>query len=212
MKLLNEKKIKGISLIEILVVVVLVGIVGVFAIPNMKDWMTRKELKNDFFTIHKMVTGIRTEVGLGVYHMGGIFIDNNNGNGIIIKIRYRDPDKFRIYKNSCEDIDSQWDGVETISSSTNEFYAKFENIRLSANKISSCISKAGYSNFTTGFYICHKKQNPNVLCDVKTPGTQTISNKNNFYESYYLGLNRLGYDFIRRVVYKNGSLVNWENL
>ena len=120
----NYKFTKAFSLIEILVVVVLVGIVGTFAIPNIHSWMASKELRNDFFTIHKMVTTLRTEVELSVYPMGGIFIDNNNGNGLIIKIRHRSQDKYRTYKNSCENIDTQWDETETITAQTNpDIYA-----------------------------------------------------------------------------------------
>ena len=205
-------KTKGITLIEILVVLVLIGIVGVFAIPNMNEWSVRKELKNDFFTLHKMVTNMRTEVELGVYHMGGIFFDNNNGNGIIVKIRYRNADKFRTYKNSCEDIDSQWDGLETISSNTAEFYKTFKNLRLSQSKSKSCISRSGVSNFAQSFYVCHVKHNPNILCDTKGPRPQNISNTRKLYESYYLSINRLGHNFIRRFTYQNGKLMKWENL
>jgi prepilin-type N-terminal cleavage/methylation domain-containing protein len=207
------KDIKGFSLLEILVVVALIGIVGIFVVPNVKDWMSRKELRNDFFTIHKMVTKMRTEVELGVYPMGGIFLDNNAGNGIIVKVRYRNPDKFRTYKNSCEDIDSQWDGVETITSQTNaDIYAKFANLRLSQSKISTCLSRAGYSNFSVNFHVCHKKQNPNILCDIKDPQPLSINNNSPFYESYFMGINRMGHNFLRYFVYKNGTRMSWENL
>jgi len=204
---------KGFSLLEILVVVVLIGIVGLFVIPNVKDWISRKELKNDFFTIHKMVTKMRTEVELGVYSMGGIFLDNNDGNGIIVKVKYRNPDKFRIYKNSCEDNDSQWDVSETITSQTNaDLYAKFINLRLSKSKVSTCVSRAGNSNFSVSFHICHKQQNPNILCDIKDPQPLTISNNMPLYESYYMGINRMGHNFLRRLTYKNGKRMSWENM
>lgn len=206
---------KGFSLLEILVVVVLIGIVGVFVIPNMKDWMIRKELKNDFFTIHKMVTKMRTEVELGVYHMGGFFLDNNGGNGIIVKVRYRYPDKFRTYKNSCEDIDSQWDGVDTFNAQSNpDVYATFSNLRLSKSKVNSCISRSGYSDFAAEsyFHVCHKKQNPNILCDAKDHQPSSINNNSPLYESYYMHINRSGHNFLRAFTYKNGRLMKWDNL
>lgn len=208
-----KKNNKGFSLLEILIVVALIGIVGMFAVPNTKDWISRKELKNDFFTIHKMVTKMRTEVELGVYPMGGIFIDNNGGDGIIVKIRYRNPDKYRTYKNSCEDIDNQWDGKETITSQTNpDLYAKFVNLRLSQNKVNTCISRAGQSNFSVEFHVCHKRQNPNILCDIKDPQPLSINNNSPLYESYFMGINRMGHNFLRRLTYKNGIRMTWENL
>jgi len=209
------KNVKGFTLLETLVVVALIGIVGIFVVPNVKDWINGKELKNDFFTIHKMVTKIRTEVELGVYPMGGIFLDNNGGNGIIVKVRYRNPDKFRTYKNSCEDIDSQWDGVETITSQTNpDVYAKFSNLRLSKSKINACISKGGYTSLGVQpyFHVCHKTQNPNILCDIKDHQPSTISNNSSLYQSYYMNITRLGHNFLRRFTYKNGKLMKWENL
>lgn len=208
-----KKNNKGFSLLEILIVVALIGIVGMFAVPNTKDWISRKELKNDFFTIHKMVTKMRTEVELGVYPMGGIFIDNNGGDGIIVKIRYRNPDKYRTYKNSCEDIDNQWDGKETITSQTNpDLYAKFVNLHLSQNKVNTCISRAGQSNFSVNFHVCHKRQNPNILCDIKDPQPLSINNNSPLYESYFMGINRMGHNFLRRLTYKNGIQMTWENL
>lgn len=208
-----KKNNKGFSLLEILIVVALIGIVGMFAVPNTKDWISRKELKNDFFTIHKMVTKMRTEVELGVYPMGGIFIDNNGGDGIIVKIRYRNPDKYRTYKNSCEDIDNQWDGKETITSQTNpDLYAKFVNLRLSQNKVNTCISRAGQSNFSVNFHVCHKRQNPNILCDIKDPQPLSINNNSPLYEFYFMGINRMGHNFLRRLTYKNGIQMTWENL
>ena len=37
-----KKNNKGFSLLEILIVVALIGIVGMFAVPNTKDWISRK--------------------------------------------------------------------------------------------------------------------------------------------------------------------------
>mgnify|MGYP002631338339 CR=1 FL=1 len=209
----NYKFTKAFSLIEILVVVVLIGIVGTFAIPNIHSWMASKELRNDFFTIHKMITTLRTEVELSVYPMGGIFIDNNNGNGLIVKIRHRSQDKYRTYKNSCENIDAQWDETETITAQTNpDIYAKFVNLRLSSSLVKSCLSRGGFSNFSAEFHICHKEQNPNILCDIKDSNPETISNKSSPYESYYMIINRSGHNFLKYFVFKNGNRTKWEHL
>jgi hypothetical protein len=98
--------------------------------------------------------------------MGGVFFDNNNGNGLIVKVRYRGPDKYRAFQ-TCNNNDSEWDGVETYSSSSaSENYSTFSNIRLNKTTANFCFSKNFTVNFTGNVSLCHKEKNTNVTCQL----------------------------------------------
>jgi hypothetical protein len=98
--------------------------------------------------------------------MGGVFFDNNNGNGLIVKIRYRGPDKYRTFQ-TCNNNDSEWDGVETYSSSSvSENYSTFSNIRLDRATANFCFSKNFTVNFAGNVSLCHKEKNTNTTCQL----------------------------------------------
>jgi len=122
-------KQKGFSLIELLVVIALLGIISLVAVPNIREWLVKKEMEKDLNTIMSIIKNASNDIGNNLYEMGGVFFDNNNGNGLIVKVRYRGPDKYRTFK-TCNNNDSEWDtpsdGVQTYSaSSASEHYSTF---------------------------------------------------------------------------------------
>ncbi len=156
---------KAFSLLELLVVIALLGIVSIVAVPNVKDWLVKREMDKDMQSIVGMVNEIGNNLGNGTYLMGGIFLNNNNGNGLIVNIRYRGPDKYQQYKTTCNDTTSEWDGVETYSSShTAELYSTFSNIKMKSAAKGMCfdknftIDRAGTEEF------CHKDKNSSSNC------------------------------------------------
>ena len=108
-------KQKGLSLIELLVVIALIGVISIVAIPNVREWLVKKEMEKDLNTIFGIIKNVSNDIGNNVFEMGGVFFENNNGNGLIIKVRYRGPDKFRTFQ-TCNNNDSEWDGIDTYSS------------------------------------------------------------------------------------------------
>ncbi len=202
---MTKKNINGLSLIELLVVVAVIGVISIVAIPNTKRWVERNELQKDFYAATRMVENVRNAIVNGAYPMGGVFFDNNNGNGLIVKVRYRNSDKYRTYHDSCEDIDSQWDSTETISAQSDpNIYATFGNLRLSVSTAKACISKGFSADFSTAFRVCHKNQTNSTTC---TPPSNLKG-----YEEYYFSINRTGYTFLRKYIYDNGKEISWENL
>jgi hypothetical protein len=89
-----------------------------------------------------------------------------DGNGLIVKVRYRGPDKYRTFQ-TCNNNDSEWDGVETYSSSSaSENYSTFSNIRLNRTTANFCFSKNFTVNFTGNVSLCHKEKNTNAICQL----------------------------------------------
>jgi hypothetical protein len=113
-----------------------------------------------------IIKNASNDIGNNLYEMGGVFFDNNNGNGLIVKVRYRGPDKYRAFQ-TCNNNDSEWDGVETYSSSSeSEHYSTFSNIRLDRATANFCFSKNFTVNFTGNVSLCHKEKNTNVTCQL----------------------------------------------
>ena len=159
-------KQKGFSLIELLVVIALLGVISLVAVPNIREWLVKKEMEKDLNTIMSIIKNASNDIGNNLYEMGGVFFDNNNGNGLIVKVRYRGPDKYRTFK-TCNNNDSEWDGVETYSSSSeSEHYSTFSNIRLDRATANFCFSKNFTVNFTGNVSLCHKEKNTNATCQL----------------------------------------------
>lgn len=157
---------KGFSLIELLVVIALLGIISLVAVPNIREWLVKKEMEKDLNTIMSIVKNASNDIGNNLNEMGGLFFDNNNGNGLIVKVRYRGPDKYRAFQ-TCNNNDSEWDGVETYSSSSaSEHYSTFSNIRLDRATANFCFSKNFTVNFTGNVSLCHKEKNTNTTCQL----------------------------------------------
>ena len=155
---------KAFSLLELLVVIALLGIVSLVAVPNVKDWIVKREMEKDMFTMMDMVKTISNNLGNNVYAMGGIFFDNNNGNGLIVKIRYRGTDNYRIYQ-TCNNTDAEWDGTDTYSSSSSqELYATFSNIKMNLSSANFCFSKNFTANYSGEAIFCHKDKNSSTTC------------------------------------------------
>lgn len=159
-------KQKGFSLIELLVVIAVLGVISIVAVPNIREWLVKKEMEKDLNTIMSIVKNVSNDIGNNLYEMGGVFFDNNNGNGLIVKVRYRGPDKYRAFQ-TCNNNDSEWDGVETYSSSSeSEHYSTFSNIRLDRATANFCFSKNFTVNFTGNVSLCHKEKNTNSTCQL----------------------------------------------
>jgi hypothetical protein len=148
------------------VVIALLGIISLVAVPNIREWLVKKEMEKDLNTIMSIIKNASNDIGNNLYEMGGVFFDNNNGNGLIVKVRYRGPDKYRTFQ-TCNNNDSEWDGVETYSSSSeSEHYSTFSNIRLDRATANFCFSKNFTVNFTGNVSLCHKEKNTNVTCQL----------------------------------------------
>lgn len=155
---------KAFSLLELLVVIALLGIVSLVAVPNVREWLVKREMEKDMSTMMDLVKTIGNNLGSNLYEMGGIFFDNNNGNGLIVKVRYRGPDKYRAYQ-TCNSTDAEWDGTDTYSSgSSQELYATFSNIKMNLSSANLCFSKNFTANYSGEAIFCHKDKNSSTTC------------------------------------------------
>jgi prepilin-type N-terminal cleavage/methylation domain-containing protein len=185
---------KAFSLLELLVVIALLGIVSLVAVPNVREWLVKREMEKDMSTIMDLVKTIGNNLGSNLYEMGGIFFDNNNGNGLIVKVRYRGPDKYKAYQ-ACNNNDAEWDGTDTYSSgSSQELYSTFSNIKMDVAAANFCFSKNFTANYAGDVKFCHRDKNSISTC-------QQVSTNDPYYD---LIIQRTARPELWRYSYANG--------
>ena len=164
-------KIKAFSLIELLVVLVLIGIISVVAVPNVRSFLSEREMRNDLILITDSISKMRTEMNGGLYKMGQISFNNNNGGGLIVSRRYRDAN---LYSNftTCSDNNIEWlsdtQRLPTFQSDPNidNLYSTFSNIRINASRTLLCFSIDGaISASNSEVEFCHKETNAAINCN-----------------------------------------------
>ena len=63
----QDEKIKGFSLLELIVVVVLIGIVSAIGYPQFSEWRKDREVRDAVIKIRSLIEGINAQVQRGQY-------------------------------------------------------------------------------------------------------------------------------------------------
>lgn len=131
----KKKNYKGLTLIELLVVIAILGILGVIAVPNIKSYLTERQLRDDVYKILVLIDEVKSKVYSGEYPMAQVYFNSNSGNGLMVNVRVKDNAKFLSNKN-CDNSSGSW-------SNFNDPANNFTNLKVSTNSNSLCISKDG---------------------------------------------------------------------
>ena len=75
---LQEKKIKGFNILELLVVIVIVGILSAAAYPNFSDWRRERAARASTVKIKNLIQGINAQVQRGLYAYVQVLVENTN--------------------------------------------------------------------------------------------------------------------------------------
>ncbi len=83
----KRKNCRGLTLIELLVVIAILGILGVIAIPNIKSYLTERQLRDDVYKILVLIDEVKSKVYSGEYPMAQVYFNSNSGNGLIVNTK-----------------------------------------------------------------------------------------------------------------------------
>lgn len=181
----KRKNCRGLTLIELLVVIAILGILGVIAIPNIKSYLTERQLRDNVYKILVLIDEVKSKVYSGEYPMAQVYFNSNSGNGLIVNTKFKDNPKFLSNKN-CDNNSGSWSKTDTGS---------FADLKVS-NTNSLCISKDGRytgslpkSKTAVGSYnelnICLKSSVSSAYCQgSETPGYKITWNRHGNTELY----------------------------
>lgn len=136
---MQKQKHNAFSLIELLVVIAIIGIFSAFALPNVANWLTKREVKKEVYSFVSEINEMRSKVTSGEYPLAMIKFPNG-GSYASIEKKYM----------TRSDFASNYSGSNNFKCQTNQRYHKdndyiFQSqlIRHWPNNTHLCISKDG---------------------------------------------------------------------
>ena len=76
----QQKNIKGLNILELLVVLVIVGLISALAFPNISSWTKERETRNAVQKIKTLMTNINSQVQRGKYGFVQVIIQDTTDN------------------------------------------------------------------------------------------------------------------------------------
>ena len=83
-----KKKIRGFTLLELLVVLAVLGVFSAIAYPNISNWITDREVKSEAYEFVAEINQIKSKVTSGEYALARVDFDHPNRTYATIKKYY----------------------------------------------------------------------------------------------------------------------------
>ena len=80
----TPKKVKGFTILEVVIVLTLVGIISAIGIPNFNSWNKSRIVKGEAERVRDLVTSINSQVQRGLYGFGSFEVDVDVNDEVII--------------------------------------------------------------------------------------------------------------------------------
>jgi prepilin-type N-terminal cleavage/methylation domain-containing protein len=176
---MQQKKVKGFTILELLVVIAIIAVISGVAIPQFANWGKEREVKNSAERIKNLVISINSQVQRGLYGFAQFNIKPLTGGGYSLQTNgmlmsnlatnISETDDW--YKTSvrCKNEDAYWDHLGKSNNRAEVRSFDIDNVGISISSESGvCFSKDGswFSSFgelldsesvILGMYICGNK-------------------------------------------------------
>ena len=84
----QDEKIKGFNVLELLIVIAIIGVLSAVAYPNFSDWRKDRETRNSVVKIKSLIEGINAQVQRGQYAFVQVDVEEgrltNEDDGLIV--------------------------------------------------------------------------------------------------------------------------------
>ena len=75
----QDEKIKGFNVLELLIVIAIIGVLSAVAYPNFSDWRKDRETRSTVVKIKSLIEGINAQVQRGQYAFVQVHVSENDG-------------------------------------------------------------------------------------------------------------------------------------
>ena len=99
----QDEKIKGFNVLELIIVIAIIGVLSAVAYPNFSDWRKDRETRNSVVKIKSLIEGINAQVQRGQYAF--VQVDVEEDDGLIVTSKGMKPKTLATLLNNGE---SDW--------------------------------------------------------------------------------------------------------
>ena len=75
----QDEKIKGFNVLELLIVIAIIGVLSAVAYPNFSEWRKDRETRSDVVKIKSLIEGINAQVQRGQYAFVQVDVEEDDG-------------------------------------------------------------------------------------------------------------------------------------
>ena len=105
----QDEKIKGFNVLELIIVIAIIGVLSAVAYPNFSDWRKDRETRNSVVKIKSLIEGINAQVQRGQYAFVQVDVEEgrliNEDDGLIVTSKGMKPKTLATLLNNGE---SDW--------------------------------------------------------------------------------------------------------
>lgn len=80
----QDEKIKGFNVLELIVVIAIIGVLSAVAYPNFSDWRKDRETRNSVVKIKSLIEGINAQVQRGQYAFVQVDVEEDKEDDVLI--------------------------------------------------------------------------------------------------------------------------------
>ena len=96
----QDEKIKGFNILELLIVIAIIGVLSAVAYPNFSDWQKDRETRSAVVKIKSLIEGINAQVQRGQYAF--VQVDVEEDDGLIVTSKGMKPKTLATLLNNGE--------------------------------------------------------------------------------------------------------------
>ena len=173
---MQQKTIKGFTILELLVVVAIIAVISGVAIPQFATWAKERDVKNTAIRIKNLAVSISSQVQRGLYGFAQFYVQRSEDGGYLFQTNgmlmsnlatnISETDDWHQTSVRCKNEDAFWDHLGASNNRAEVRSFNIDNVNTSIdNESGVCFSKDGswFSSFgdladgeknIEGFYIC----------------------------------------------------------
>ena len=151
---MQQKKVKGFTILELLVVIAIIAVISGVAIPQFANWGKEREVKNSAERIKNLVISINSQVQRGLYGFAQFNIKPLTGGGYSLQTNgmlmsnlatnISETDDWHQTSVRCKNEDAFWDHLGASNNRAEVRSFNIDNVNTSIdNESGVCFSKDG---------------------------------------------------------------------